>query len=145
MSHYRGPIPVTGLLPWTFANFHQLVNPKRCRGLIPEPDDQPAVYGLRLSVLRGLRSLFLTAFGWLITWQGLFSSVGCSRRAKRRDGDTSSTSRGTRPEHLKVHLGELLSIWPSPVYRMQKGLHLANKVTTQSLLHELVWMHTVIT
>lgn len=127
MCHYRWAIPVTSLLPWTFANFHQLVNPKRCWGLIPEPDDQPVVYGLCLSVPHRLGSLFLTAFECSITWQGLFSSVGSSRRAKRGDGDSSSTGWGTRSEHLKIHISELLSIWPNPIYRIKKDLRLAVK------------------
>lgn len=160
MCHYRGAIPVTSLLPWTFANFHQLVNSKRRWGLITEPDDQPVVYGLCLSVPRRLRSLFLTAFGCLITWQGLFCSVGSSWRAKRGDGDPTSTGWGTRSEHLKVHISELLSIWPSPIYRIQKGLHLAIKfnqaedffswvifnkhLESRHLWQQLAWTHNAI-
>jgi len=81
------------------------MEPKRSRGLIPEPGEQLAVEGLRLPVPLRLRSLPLAAFGRLITRQGLFRGVGFSWRAKGWDRNSSSPGWGTRSEHLKVHFG----------------------------------------
>lgn len=121
MCHYGRAVPVASLLPSTFANFHQLVNPERRRRLIPEPEQQPSVYGLRLSVPRWLGSLLLTALGCLVTQREPLGWAGPSRRAKRRDGDASGAGWRARPEHLQVHVCERLSIRPSPICTAEKA------------------------
>lgn len=115
MCHYRGAIPVTGLLPRTFANLNQLVNSKRCRQLVSKPADEFVMGWLSVSVLHRLQSLFLTHSGSLITQQGPLRAVGSSYGAKRGDGNPSGSGRGARSEHLQVYVCELLSVWPSPV------------------------------
>lgn len=115
MCHYRGTIPVTSLLPRTFANLNQLVNSKWCWQLIPKPAYQFLVDGLGASVLHQLRSLFLTASGSLITWRRPLRAARSSYRAKRGDWNPSGSGWGARSEHLQVHVCELLSVWPGPV------------------------------
>lgn len=125
MCDYRGAIPVAGLLPRTFANLNQLVNSKWRWQLVPKPADQFLVDGLSLSVLHQLRYLFLTESGSLITGPGSLRAARSSYRAKRGDGNPSGSGRGARSEHLQVHICELLSVWPSPVYNYKNHTNLS--------------------
>ena len=131
VCHDRRAIPVTSLLPWTFTNFHQLVNSKRCKGLISEPGDQPVVDGLCLSVPCTLWPLLLAGFRDLIAWQGLHRGVRPPWGPKRRDRDPTCPSWGIWSEHLKVHIGQLLSIWPGPIY----GTHTQRKHILKTALY----------
>lgn len=121
---YRGAIPVTSLLPRTFANIHQLVNAKRCWGLIPKPGNKPGVDVL-LPVLCGLVDPFLLAASRCLTaWQGFLRGAGTSWRAKGGYWDPSSPGWGTWTEYLKVHISKLLRLWPNPVQKNRNKMYL---------------------